>query len=1131
MTSYKRSRATYEADSRASEAPFVSYGTPLPPSDEHQRDDGTYVPLHLQEVRDEKGRRRLHGAFTGGWSAGYFNTVGSKEGWTPSTFVSSRTARRKDDTTTVQQRPEDFMDEEDLADAAEAETIQATDVFAGIGARVADETQRRGLAGLVRPSDDTMGFALLRKMGWKDGQGIGPRVRRAARLHDGAAPANAAASGTYLFAPDDASPFIIERKSGRAGLGYRGEARLEQENNAPSTILSTTGKKVRKKIQRGGIGVGILNDNGSDEEGPYAMGPRISYNRTLGGTKKKKATTKTMTANPALGSKPTFVAKRPAARPTNSRRCGDGRPPLPGFTLASSSVDTRVVDSGTKYPPPSIPLGWKPKKQLAMHSTTAIINNINKTTSEAAKAPKHDPRTRAAALGESQLPGKSVFDFMSAAARDRIAAVTGKANLPPAKGEVPTAGDTTSQQKAPDVLERLPKLAKETAVAALSRGHGGKGPYADDEAKQSRFRRYLEYSAGFLQEMSLRPHGMTEADFTRELEEFYSCAQLFKPMAGFMATRFTTASATTSNAGGTDSTGATVSTNTRAPSQPGDPAEEAAKLGMFGNMTRSVQDFYPTRLLCKRFNVRPPEHVQQEPTTDTPPDNTSGNNDQEAVSKGPLGVGVHEQSTSGEETRDTAGVQMPHQQRPFRMSLAGSYRALSLNGRKFPAPTICPGETSLEEEREIGLHEEEPVDRVQSPPPQYPASEASSSIPPPFSSLYGPFEDGCCPGSSSGQERSPPGKSTTSVSAGPLPAAPAYAPAAPGPSDFQAVAQTSFEDTVAETKRALPRDTKGESSSKDDEVEPPPAYSEGPSPLLSFSFVMASAGGASSLITQVQQGGPPINALGDVGADESIAMDLRGTRFVLSRDELLTLPEFVLLSLFPNGLFPEGHMGSGFGDGDAIQVDYDPASLQYMLGFFRDVAQTIPAESSGSTSQDGDVFPVEPLGGRDDSSRRAGIIVLREDLDFYVIPPRPDVEQAEMMDIKRAAGRALLNQAGIFSGLKRSDEPGTTEAHLIEMLTAGGFNHDDTWGHRAGEPNKAVICSLALARLRSDIRGSEMSSNALGMAQKLLLFWRKPARRCWWEGVELDNVEGVPGKLKVWIRRVWTLEMSVIGLR
>ena len=67
---------------------------------------------------------------------------------------------------------------------------------------------------------------------------------------------------------------------------------------------------------------------------------------------------------------------------------------------------------------------------------------------------------------------------------------------------------------------------------------------------------------------------------------------------------------------------------------------------------------------------------------------------------------------------------------------------------------------------------------------------------------------------------------------------------------------------------------------------------------------------------------------------------------------------------------------------------------------------------------------------------------------------------------------------------------------------------------------------MALARLRTDVKGETLATSpAVGMAQKLLLFWRKPARRCWWEGVELDNVEGIDGKLKVWIRRVWTLEM------
>ncbi|CAK7202693.1 hypothetical protein SEUCBS139899_005420 [Sporothrix eucalyptigena] len=379
---------------------------------------------------------------------------------------------------------------------------------------------------------------------------------------------------------------------------------------------------------------------------------------------------------------------------------------------------------------------------------------------------------------------------------------------------------------------------------------------------------------------------------------------------------------------------------------------------------------------------------------------------------------------------------------------------------------------------------------------------------------------------------------------GPPSTAPAYvasvAPVASSSTEYQAhyppLPPLGLQD---ETKRALPADPKREgessrgasssSSRRDEDSEPPPAYSEEPIPLPSFQYIMAAAGGASSIITQVQQGGPPINNLSsDVGLDETIAMDLRGTRFVLSRDELLTLPEFVLLSLFPNGLFPEGHMG-GYGDNDAIQVDYDPASLQYMLDFFRGVAQSIPTDTS--QTQENEVGSIDPMAGKDDSSKRAGIIVLREDLDFYAIPPRSGMQQEEMMEVKRAAARALLRQNGIFSGLKRSDEPGTTEAHLIEMLTAGGFDHDDAWGHRAGEPNKAVICSLALARLRSDIRGNEMSNNAVGMAQKLLLFWRKPARRCWWEGVHLEQVDGVEGPLKVWIRRVWTLEMSVIGLR
>lgn len=163
-------------------------------------------------------------------------------------------------------------------------------------------------------------------------------------------------------------------------------------------------------------------------------------------------------------------------------------------------------------------------------------------------------------------------------------------------------------------------------------------------------------------------------------------------------------------------------------------------------------------------------------------------------------------------------------------------------------------------------------------------------------------------------------------------------------------------------------------------------------------------------------------------------------------------------------MLPDGHL-STYHEGDAFQVDvrdaplfirnilsnldmhiadsfsqYDPASLQYMLDFFRNVAQTIPSDSnSPPTGSETDTVPIEPMAGsaREMLQDRAGIIVLREDLDFYVIPPRADIEQPEMIEVKRAAGKALLKQDGIFSGLRRSEETGTTEQHLIEMLTAG----------------------------------------------------------------------------------------------
>jgi G patch domain-containing protein 1 len=84
-----RTAAAAAAEPDSDEDDYVFYGTKL--YDEEGLATGTVptgsrpdptttrsLPVHQQVATDEQGRKRFHGAFTGGFSAGYYNTVGSK---------------------------------------------------------------------------------------------------------------------------------------------------------------------------------------------------------------------------------------------------------------------------------------------------------------------------------------------------------------------------------------------------------------------------------------------------------------------------------------------------------------------------------------------------------------------------------------------------------------------------------------------------------------------------------------------------------------------------------------------------------------------------------------------------------------------------------------------------------------------------------------------------------------------------------------------------------------------------------------------------------------------------------------------------------------------------------------------
>jgi G patch domain-containing protein 1 len=107
------------------EEDYITFGKPLKELEEGEKIRKRPIAVEEQIALDKHGKRRFHGAFQGGFSAGFFNTVDTPQGWTPAQFKSSRDKNRgadKDIAATtadggdsrMDQRPEDFMDDEDF---------------------------------------------------------------------------------------------------------------------------------------------------------------------------------------------------------------------------------------------------------------------------------------------------------------------------------------------------------------------------------------------------------------------------------------------------------------------------------------------------------------------------------------------------------------------------------------------------------------------------------------------------------------------------------------------------------------------------------------------------------------------------------------------------------------------------------------------------------------------------------------------------------------------------------------------------------------------------------------------------------------------------------------------------------
>uniref|UniRef100_A0A5B7CE04 Putative G patch domain-containing protein 1 n=1 Tax=Davidia involucrata TaxID=16924 RepID=A0A5B7CE04_DAVIN len=385
------------------EEDYVFYGTPIERAEEitsrkkkavaeasgHLRT----LPPWKQEVTDEEGRRRFHGAFTGGFSAGYYNTVGSKEGWTPQTFTSSRKNRAE----FKQQNILNFLDDDEKADMEghSLGTSMQFDTFGFTAAELArkqaeKEQQQRPSAipgpvpdEIVLPATDSIGVKLLLKMGWRHGHSITDSrpnslydARREARKAFLALSSDDAAVQLASFEPlngdlenvmelptDDnrfsqSTPvYVLNPKQDLHGLGYdpfkhapefreKKRSRLsgnrELGHEKPFSMKNNLFAFKSERIAPG-FGIGALEELDAEDENVYASG--YDFEETYVQEIEEPS-------NLIMDNKKRLGGKEHGVLP---RLGGNEHGVLPGFKVASNS-DYQLE----RFDPPVIPKDFVP---------------------------------------------------------------------------------------------------------------------------------------------------------------------------------------------------------------------------------------------------------------------------------------------------------------------------------------------------------------------------------------------------------------------------------------------------------------------------------------------------------------------------------------------------------------------------------------------------------------------------------------------------------------------------------------------------------------------------------------------------------------------------------------------------
>lgn len=189
---------------------------------------------------------------------------------------------------------------------------------------------------------------------------------------------------------------------------------------------------------------------------------------------------------------------------------------------------------------------------------------------------------------------QSVFDLISTGDRNRLLSAR---NRKPEDGRSPQRRVDPGASGERERVERREVAVREEvvlrtggAVAAGSESRprpsqAAHRPYPDDPSKQER---YELYRCGRRSFSGTEYDRLTEWEKQRELKDFHRTCRVYRPLEKSLTDKFTR---------GRGEEGERQSLKD---------SEEAAKMEMFGVMTRDASEWHPHRVLCKRFNIPDP---------------------------------------------------------------------------------------------------------------------------------------------------------------------------------------------------------------------------------------------------------------------------------------------------------------------------------------------------------------------------------------------------------------------------------------------------------------------------------------------------------------------------------------------